>query len=106
MNAYFSEEIPFNGILHDHILSVKICKGLRPKIFESTPKLLADLIVKCWDAKAETRPTAKELYQILYKWNEEKKKRNSEIYSQMKEYDRKIRENKSSENKSENIHSQ
>jgi hypothetical protein len=26
--------------------------------------------MKCWYAKAENRPTAKELYQILKKWNE------------------------------------
>jgi hypothetical protein len=42
-------------------LAVKICKGFRPKISEDTPKLIADLIIKCWDAKAENRPTAKEI---------------------------------------------
>ncbi|GBC25807.2 kinase-like domain-containing protein [Rhizophagus irregularis DAOM 181602=DAOM 197198] len=30
-----------------------------------------NLIMKCWDAKAENRPSAKELYQILAKWHEE-----------------------------------
>ncbi|POG80227.1 kinase-like domain-containing protein [Rhizophagus irregularis DAOM 181602=DAOM 197198] len=108
MNEYFSEEIPFNGIPHDEYLAIQICKGLRPKIFEGTPKLLADLIMKCWDATAENRPTTKELYEILIKWNEEKKKRNSEIYSQLKEYD-KINKNKlesgSSNKKSENVKS-
>ncbi|POG65208.1 hypothetical protein GLOIN_2v1669052, partial [Rhizophagus irregularis DAOM 181602=DAOM 197198] len=44
---------------------------LRPNIFKYTPKLLADLITKCWDAKAENRPTAKELYQTLYKCGNE-----------------------------------
>jgi serine/threonine protein kinase len=62
MNEYLSEEIPFNDIPHDYILAVKICKGLRPKISEGIPNFLADLIIKCWDAKAENRPTAKELY--------------------------------------------
>src|SRR6266498_2475825 len=71
MNEFLSEEIPFNDISHDHILSVKICKGLRPKISEDIPKFLADLIIKCWDAKAENRPTAKELSKILKKWNNE-----------------------------------
>ncbi|CAB4380457.1 unnamed protein product [Rhizophagus irregularis] len=33
--------------------------------------LLADLIIKCWDAEIENRPTTKELYQILTKWNDE-----------------------------------
>ncbi|RGB32145.1 kinase-like domain-containing protein [Rhizophagus diaphanus] len=108
MNEYFSEEIPFNGIPHDENLAIQICKGLRPKIFEGTPKLLADLIMKCWDTTAENRPTAKELYKIFIKWNEEKKKRNSEIYSQLKEYDKinkKKLESGSSNNKSENIKS-
>ncbi|PKC64332.1 hypothetical protein RhiirA1_517131 [Rhizophagus irregularis] len=62
--------------------------------------------MKCWDAKAENRPSAKELYQILAKWHEEYMKFNGEIYSQMSEYE-KIREkkfkNRSNENKSESI---
>ena len=41
MNEYLSEEIPFYDIPHDHILAIKICKGLRPKISEDIPKLLA-----------------------------------------------------------------
>ncbi|RIA99730.1 kinase-like domain-containing protein [Glomus cerebriforme] len=107
MNEYFSEEIPFNGVPHDHILAIKICKGLRPKISEDTPKLVADLIMKCWDVKAENRPTSKELSQILRKWNEEiYDNYDSEIYSQMEKY-KKIRINKLKtrlgENKSENV---
>ncbi|RGB40443.1 kinase-like domain-containing protein [Rhizophagus diaphanus] len=42
-----SEEITFNDIPHDRTLAVKICKGFRPKISEDTPKLIANLIVKC-----------------------------------------------------------
>ena len=106
MNEYLSEEIPFNDIPHDHVLAVKICKGLRPKISNGVPKLLADLIMKCWDVKAENRPTAKELYQILNKWNNEKWNENTELYSQLKECD-KIREskfkNRSSEDKSKSL---
>ena len=85
----------------DHILVVKICRGLRPKISEDTPKLIADLIIRCWDAKAENRPTAKELVQMLNKWNIEcdgndddsEYDENSEIYSQIRECE-KIRRNK------------
>ncbi|RGB25210.1 kinase-like domain-containing protein [Rhizophagus diaphanus] len=107
MNEFLSEKIPFNDIPHDHILAVKICKGLRPKISEHIPKFLVDLIMKCWDAKAENRPTAKELYQILKKWDKEDEKFNSEIRSQMRECYTKISEkslkNSSNENKSESI---
>jgi serine/threonine protein kinase len=106
INEFFSEEIPFNNIPHDYILAVKICKGLRPKICEGMPKILADLIMKCWDAKVENRPTAKELYQILNKCYYREYDGDNEIYSQMEKY-KKIRENrlknKSNKNKSENI---
>ena len=94
MNEFMSEEIPYNDIPHDQILTVRICNGLRPNISEDTPKLLADLIRKCWDAKPENRPTAKELLQLFYKWlSEMDRDENSVIYSQVKECD-KIRENK------------
>ena len=92
MNELMSEEIPYHDIPHDQILTFGICKGLRPKISEDTPKLLADLIMKCWDAKAENRPTAKELCQVLKKWSSEcgdgdynKCDPSSEIYSQIEE---------------------
>src|SRR4051794_3307336 len=93
MYEFMSEETPYSDISHDHILAVKICKGLRPEISEDTPKLLADLIMKCWDDKAENRPTAYELYQIFYKWNYEKWNKNREICSQI-EYCENIRKSK------------
>jgi serine/threonine protein kinase len=106
MNEFLSEEIPFNDIPHDYILAVQICKGLRPKISEGMPKILADLIMKCWDANVENRPTARVLYQIFKKLDNERWNKDSEIYSQMKEYE-KIRENKlknkSNKSRSENI---
>jgi serine/threonine protein kinase len=97
INEYISEETPFNNIPHDHALAINICKGLRPNIFEYTPKLLVDLIVKCWDAKAENRPTAKELYQEL------EKNYDSKDYSQIEEYDDKIQLNRTSEKRTSNI---
>jgi serine/threonine protein kinase len=93
MNEFMSEETPYSDIPHDHILAVKICKGLRPEISEDTPKLLADLIMKCWDDKAENRPTAYELYQKLTKWSNEYSNWDGEIYSQIKKC-QEIRENK------------
>ncbi|RGB38838.1 kinase-like domain-containing protein [Rhizophagus diaphanus] len=102
MNEYISEETPYNNISHDHALAIKICKGLRPNIFKYTPKLLADLITKCWDAKAENRPTAKELYQILYKWSYNGYN-DSDTESQINEYDDKIKLNRTDEKRSNNI---
>src|SRR5205085_860100 len=108
MNEFMSEETPYNNIPHDHFLAVKICKGFRPIISEDTPKLLADLITKCWDAKSDNRPTAKELYQILYEWWVDINYKKGEIYSQVEECE-KIKENKlknnPSESKSKNVQS-
>src|SRR5579859_4670074 len=44
MNELMSEEPPYNNIPHDSVLSYNICKGIRPKISEDTPKLLENLI--------------------------------------------------------------
>src|SRR4051812_33608998 len=105
MNELLSEEIPYHDIPHDQILTVGICRGLRPKISEDTPKLLADLIMKCWDAKPENRLTAKGLYQILSQWNiecgndgEGEIDENSEIYVQIKECRENKLKNKSDKN--------
>ncbi|EXX71116.1 uncharacterized protein OCT59_016967 [Rhizophagus irregularis] len=106
MNELMSEEIPYNDIPHDHFLVVKICKGFRPTISEDTPKLIVDLIIKCWDAKAENRPTAKELRQTFLKYGNDMEDENSEISYQIKECE-KIKENKlknrTNENKSKNL---
>ncbi|GBC41343.1 kinase-like domain-containing protein [Rhizophagus irregularis DAOM 181602=DAOM 197198] len=99
MNEYISEETPYNNVPHNHALAIKICKGLRPNIFKYTPKLLADLITKCWDAEAENRPTAEELYETLSKLRSHK----YDISSQANEYDDKIKLNRTSEKRSKNI---
>ncbi|RGB30799.1 kinase-like domain-containing protein [Rhizophagus diaphanus] len=104
MNEYISKETPYNNIPHNHALSIKICKGLRPNIFKYTPKLLADLITKCWDAKTENRPTAKELYQTLDEWcKHEDSDTDTDTESQVNEYDDKIKLNRTSEKRSNNI---
>ncbi|CAB4431323.1 unnamed protein product [Rhizophagus irregularis] len=92
MNEYLSEKSPYNNISHNHTLATKICKGLRPNIFKYTPKLLVDLIAKCWDANAENRPTAKELYQKL-----------GQLSSLDYEYDCRIKFNRISEKIIKNI---
>jgi serine/threonine protein kinase len=110
MNEFLSEEIPYNNNSHDKFLAIEICKGLRPKISKDIPKLLADLIIKCWDAEIENRPTTKELYQTLDKWYDEidgvDSGQYSEIWFQIEECDKIGREkfkNRSNEDKSKNI---
>ncbi|GBC10553.1 hypothetical protein RclHR1_09710004 [Rhizophagus clarus] len=104
MNEYISQETPYNNVSHNHALAIKICKGLRPNIFKYTPNLLVDLITKCWDAKPENRPTAKELYQKLEKFKKLNLK--NKYHSQIYEYDNKIKLNRSSEKRSNNIQTQ
>ncbi|PKY58280.1 hypothetical protein RhiirA4_480058, partial [Rhizophagus irregularis] len=81
-----------------------------PNIFKYTPKLLADLINKCWDAKPENRPTAKELYQTLNKWYNDKDSdtesqvnEDNDTKSQVNNYNDKIKLNRTSERKYGNI---
>ncbi|UZO02611.1 uncharacterized protein OCT59_021090 [Rhizophagus irregularis] len=93
MNEYISEEIPYNDIPHDNNLAIKICEGLRPKISDDTPKLISELIVECWDAKPENRPTAKKICKKLQGWRDEAMDRTGDIYTQIKECE-KIRDNK------------
>src|SRR5205814_9060797 len=102
MNEYLSEEITYGNIPHDHVLAIKICNGLRPKFSEDTPKLLADLIIKCCNINAENRPTVQEIYQILKKLGSESYSKDSELYSQINEYEKIIKDklkNNSSKNK-------
>ncbi|UZO20611.1 uncharacterized protein OCT59_013034 [Rhizophagus irregularis] len=102
MNEFLSEEIPFNDIPHDEFLAIKICKGLRPTISKDIPKLLADLIIKCWDPEIKNRPITKELYQLLTRWDGEKYNSETEIYFQIEECDKIRKEkfkNRSSEDK-------
>ncbi|RGB40452.1 kinase-like domain-containing protein [Rhizophagus diaphanus] len=94
MNELMSEVIPYSEEPHDHILAIKICKGHRPKISEGTPKLITDLITKCWDANPKNRPTANELHQQLRKWKIEMYSNNSEIKSQIKKCNKNKLKNK------------
>jgi serine/threonine protein kinase len=65
----FTSGIPaFNDRSHDFDLSLDICKGLRPKIVESTLPVYARLMKRCWDSDPNKRPTADELVEILSLW--------------------------------------
>ena len=58
----FTSGIPaFNNIPHDFNLSLKICKGYRPKIIEGTDPDYAKLMKRCWNTDPNKRPTAGEL---------------------------------------------
>ncbi|RIB25753.1 kinase-like domain-containing protein [Gigaspora rosea] len=56
---------PFNQIPHDLDLAIRICKGLRPKIYEDTPKIYLDLMERCWHQDPNKRLKITELYNNL-----------------------------------------
>ncbi|RIB23168.1 kinase-like domain-containing protein [Gigaspora rosea] len=48
---------------------MQICNGLRPHIYENTPKCCADLMKRCWNIEAKGRPTATEICDIFAEWH-------------------------------------
>ncbi|CAB5369465.1 unnamed protein product [Rhizophagus irregularis] len=50
---------PFANYPHDELLTIEICKGIRPEINEpEAPKCYIDLMKKCWDPDINNRPDA------------------------------------------------
>ncbi|RHZ64767.1 hypothetical protein Glove_320g51 [Diversispora epigaea] len=80
---------PYYDIPHDINLARQICDGLRPKIPFHIPKLITQIIMRCWDARVTHRPTFKELNFELckYRWDYRKNnyKNNNEITVQIKQ---------------------
>ncbi|KLL03501.1 MAG: hypothetical protein MRECE_15c027, partial [Mycoplasmataceae bacterium CE_OT135] len=75
---------PYYNKAHDINLAIEICQGSRPKFQIKIPRLLEDLIKRCWDADPKKRPTANELEKILRKWQEEiSKEENTEFTKQL-----------------------
>src|SRR4051812_48827132 len=60
----------FHNISHDFLLSLDICRGIRPEIIEGTMPEYAELMKRCWDNDPKKRPTAKELEMIFIEWYE------------------------------------
>lgn len=57
---------PFHEYAHDPALGARICTGSRPQFQIKIPQLLEDLIKRCWNADPKQRPSAYELYGILF----------------------------------------
>ncbi|RHZ84584.1 hypothetical protein Glove_79g88 [Diversispora epigaea] len=83
---------PFYDIPHDKDLAFKICNGYRPEIPShiAIPRLLVDIMKRCWDAKSEQRPTSKELFGDFYDFKTyiEDEVKESELYKQIEECNR------------------
>src|SRR5688572_7584525 len=59
---------PYGNVPHDEKLALAICNGLRPRIAKGTPKCYIDLVNQCLDANPENRPSAIELYDVIWDW--------------------------------------
>src|ERR1043166_118634 len=59
---------PFYKSKHDTSLALEICNGLRPEFGKGTPEIYKKLAHRCMNAIPDQRPTANELYDILYFW--------------------------------------
>src|SRR5436190_3976723 len=59
---------PFYKKKHDGCLALEICNGLRPEFGKGTPEIYKKLSHRCMSANPNQRPTASELYDILYFW--------------------------------------
>ncbi|RIA88718.1 kinase-like domain-containing protein [Glomus cerebriforme] len=60
--------IPHGGRAHDKTLIYNICKGLRPKYNDYTPKVYLELMEKCLNGNPFARPTACELNEAFARW--------------------------------------
>ncbi|GES92915.1 kinase-like domain-containing protein [Rhizophagus clarus] len=56
---------PYHNMGHDEFLSIEICKGLRPTSDYKIPRLIFELIEKCWDTDPLKRPKIAELRKVL-----------------------------------------
>ena len=55
---------------HNHLLIFSILKGERPWITKDTPEFYAKLMKRCWDHNPGNSPTAREIRNSLYEYNQ------------------------------------
>ncbi|RIB27379.1 kinase-like domain-containing protein [Gigaspora rosea] len=59
----------YHDIPHDINLLSAIYNGLRPSIPQHVPKLVKELIIKCWDGQKDKRPTSEDIFNTLNMWD-------------------------------------
>ncbi|CAG8457868.1 15575_t:CDS:2 [Cetraspora pellucida] len=81
-----SGSLAYHNIPHDIHLARGILSGIRPKIPTHVPKLIAELIITCWNTEPVKRLSSKEIFNIIDAWNNENDE-SVEIVAQTKEAD-------------------
>ncbi|CAI2198119.1 1715_t:CDS:1, partial [Funneliformis geosporum] len=57
---------PYNDVVHEEYLAIRICPGLRPMNNYKVPQLMLDIVQQCWDANPSKRPKASELFDLFH----------------------------------------
>ncbi|RIB20318.1 kinase-like domain-containing protein [Gigaspora rosea] len=70
MSELSTNKPPFFNLPHNQALALKICDGLRPGFSKNTPECYIKLANQCMDMDPEKRPTAEELRDKFWNWNE------------------------------------
>src|SRR6266511_1509218 len=70
---------PFHDRPHNHHLISDILKGERPQITDDTPEFYAELMKKCQDHNPENRPTAREIFDCFWEYDNNITKVNKEV---------------------------
>ncbi|RIB23032.1 kinase-like domain-containing protein [Gigaspora rosea] len=60
---------PHYDIKYDEGLAIRICNGLRPEFAKGTPECYIKLANECMDANPSNRPSASNIYDELFRWN-------------------------------------
>ncbi|GBC42912.2 kinase-like domain-containing protein [Rhizophagus irregularis DAOM 181602=DAOM 197198] len=81
------ERQPFSDFVHDSLLVLDICKGIRPEINEKeAPGFYIDLMKKCWDSNPVNRPNVAEIEEtIISFYNSYRSQDDNEIKKQFQE---------------------
>ncbi|CAG8694089.1 13330_t:CDS:2 [Cetraspora pellucida] len=84
----FSDNIQLSRVI--------VFNGIRPSIPANVPNLVAELIIKCWNAQPDKRPTSREIYEALNKWNSEiSSNKSTEIVTQIRKANEMLKDNMS-----------
>src|SRR5256714_810474 len=83
---------PFHKRKHDATLALEICNGLRPKFGKGTPEIYKKLAHRCMNANPNQRPTANELFDILYFWCDSINKKDNISYQEVEKFGYKVKE--------------
>ncbi|CAG8717858.1 23459_t:CDS:1, partial [Dentiscutata erythropus] len=67
-----------------------VFNNLRLTIPSNVPKLIADLIINCWDADPKRRPTSRAICDNINMWIKDLSDNSTELFAQIKKADKRL----------------